>query len=219
MDFIIGLPMSKGSTTILVVVDRLSKAAHFGSLPFSFTIVSIPNIFTNMVVKHHGFPLSIVSYKDSIFLSKFWQTLFPLSGTTLKYNSAYHPQTDGQTKVVNRCLEQYLRAFTHQNPYSWTKFLIWAELWYNTSYHSSTGMTHFQILYSKPPRNIQTFYPGSSSTEAVETELATREEILQQLKLSLYKAQKRMKQQAHKSRRDLSFQVGELVKFKLQPYK
>ena len=80
-------------------------------------------------------------------------------------------------------------------------------------------MTPFKVLYGKPPRHIQTFVPGSLSIEAVETELATREEILQQLKLSLYKAQKRMKQQAHKSRRDLSFQVGELVKLKLQPYK
>ena len=124
MNFIIGHPVSEGATIILVVVDRLSKAAHFGTLPTSFTVVLVANLFTNMVLKHHVLALSIVSDRDSIFLSKFWQALFQLSGTTLKYNFAYHPQIDGQTKVMNMYLEQYLRAFTHQHPHTWTKFLI-----------------------------------------------------------------------------------------------
>ena len=89
----------------IVVVNRISKVAHFESLPTSFTAISVANLFTNMFIKHHGFPLSIVSDIDSIFLTKFCQALFQLSGTTLKYSSAYHPQTDGQTEVVNRCLE------------------------------------------------------------------------------------------------------------------
>ena len=72
MDFITGLPVSKGATVILVVVDRLSKAAHFGTLPMSFIALLVANLFTNMVIKHHVFPLSIVSDRDSILLSKFW---------------------------------------------------------------------------------------------------------------------------------------------------
>ena len=116
--------MSKGSTVILMDVNRLSKVTHFRNLPTSFTTILDVNLFTNMVVKHHGFPLSIVSDKDSIFLNKLWQALFQLSGTTLKYSSAYYPQIDGQIEVVNRCSEQYLRAFTHQNPKFWAKFLI-----------------------------------------------------------------------------------------------
>ena len=128
-----------------------------------------------MILKHHDFPLSIVSNRDSIFLSMFWQTVFQLSGTTLKHSSAYHPQTDCQTKVLNKCLEQYLRSFTHQHPQAWTKFLIWAKLWYNTSFHSSTRMTPFQALYGKLPRAIQMYIPGSSSLEAIDTKLLTRE--------------------------------------------
>ena len=104
MNFIIGLLMSKGSTVILVVIVKLSKTVHFGSLPTSFIAISVANLFTNMVVKYYGFPLFIVSDKDFFFYSKFGQTLFQLSGTTLKYSSAYHPQTDGQTEEVNRCL-------------------------------------------------------------------------------------------------------------------
>ena len=188
MDFITDLPSSKGNTVILVVVERLSKAAHFGPLPTSFTVNSVAILFANMVIQHHGFPLSIVSDRDSIFLSKFWKALFHLSGTTLKYSTAYHPQTDGQTEVLNKCLEQYLRAFTHHHPWSWTNFLLWAEFWYNTSFHSSIGMTPFQVLYGKPPRAIQTYQPGTSTIEAVDSELTTREDILAQLKQKFAKS-------------------------------
>lgn len=76
-----------------------------------------------MVVKLHSFPSSIISDRDPIFLSKFWAELFKLSSTSLKHSSAYHPQTDGQSEVVNRCLEQYLHAMTSDKPERWPEFL------------------------------------------------------------------------------------------------
>ena len=142
-----------------------------------------------------------------------------MAGATLKYSTAYHPQTDGQTEVLNRCLEQYLRAFTSQHPQSWPKFLIWAELWYNTSFHSAIGMTPFEVLYGKPPRPIQTYVQGSSSIEAIDSDLKTREEVLCQLKQNLLKAQQRMKKQADQHRRELMFHEGDWVLVKLQPYR
>ena len=144
--------------------------------------MTVANLFTEMVVKHHYFPLSIVFDKDPIFFSKFWQDLFQLSWIVLKYSTAYHSQTDGQTEVLNRCLEQYLRAFTHQHPQSWTKFLLWAALWYNTSFHSAIGMTPFEALYGKPPWAIQTYVQGSSFTKVVDSDLVIWEEVLAQLK-------------------------------------
>ncbi|KAL6322877.1 hypothetical protein AAG906_020920 [Vitis piasezkii] len=104
-----GLPSSNGYTTIMVVVDRLTKYAHFIALKHPFTTVTVAKAFVANVVRLHGIPTSIVSDRDKVFISSFWQTLFQLQGTKLCMGSSYHPQSDGQTEVVNRTLEQYLR--------------------------------------------------------------------------------------------------------------
>ena len=132
MDFITGLQPSLGFMVILVVVDCLTKLAHFIPLPTSFTSAKIAKLFVGMVIKIHGFPSSIVSYLDPIFVSNFWKRLFELSGTTLHHSTTYHPQFDGQSEVVNRRLEQCLRVFAHDKPSTWVTFLSWAELSYNS---------------------------------------------------------------------------------------
>ena len=134
MDFITGLPLSDGYTTILVVVDRLSKQAHFGALPRAYSAPKVANLFAQMVWRLHGMPISIVSDRDAIFLSKFWTELFTLSGTVLKRSTAYHPQTDGQSKVLNRILQQYLRCFVTEYLTKWHKYLHWAEYCYNVTF-------------------------------------------------------------------------------------
>lgn len=116
MDFITGLPHSNGFTVIMVVVDRLSKYSHFAPLKADFTSLKVAESFLHNVVKLHVFPRSLVSDRDKVFTSAFWQQLFKLSGTTLAMSTAYHPQSDGQTEAVNKCLELYLRCFTGQEP-------------------------------------------------------------------------------------------------------
>ena len=111
MDFIVQLPKSAGFTAILVVVDRFSKTGHFEALKPRFTAKGVARVFINSVAKLHGFPSTIVTDRDPLFLSRFWHHLFEFSGTKLHYSTAYHPQSDGQTKVVNCSLEQYLRVF------------------------------------------------------------------------------------------------------------
>jgi len=102
---------------IFVVVDYLSKYAHFAPLQAYFTVIKVVEVFVANVVKLHEFPCSIVSDRDKVFISSFWQHLFKLHGTSLKMSLAYHLQTDGQSKAVNKCVEMYLRCFSSDQPH------------------------------------------------------------------------------------------------------
>ena len=178
MNFIEGLPQSHGKNTILVVVDRLSKSAHFVALAHPFTAKTVAEKFVDVVVKLHGVPMTIITYRDPIVISHFGREFFKMSGTQLKMSSSYHPQTDGQSEVINRCLEQYLRCFAHQQPRKWNSLLPWAEFWYNTTYHASTWMTPFQALYGRLPPTIPRYEVGMSPIHEVDQQLSSRDEIL-----------------------------------------
>ncbi|XP_060965128.1 transposon Tf2-1 polyprotein [Cannabis sativa] len=219
MDLIEGLPRSEGVDTILVVVDRLSKYSHFITLCHPFTAKTVAEAFIDNVVKLHGIPCSIVSDRDRVFLSHFWAELFKQQGTILKHSTAYHPQTDGQTEVVNRCLETYLRCFASEKPRVWAKWLSWAKYWYNTSFHSSLGCTPFKVLYGRDPPPLMRYPSGGSAVLTVDQMLEDRDSFLDDLKMHLLRAQHRMKTTADSHRREVHFAVGDLVFVKLRPYR
>ncbi|WVZ11913.1 hypothetical protein V8G54_016443 [Vigna mungo] len=123
------------------------------------------------------------------------------------------------TEVINRTIEQYLRAFVHNKPNHWFKYLPWAEYHYNTSIHSWSGLTPFEVVYGKPPPSIPTYIEGISSNAGCDSLLTSREEIFALLKANLLKAQIRMKKLADSKRRDLKFEVGSWVYLKLQSYR
>ncbi|GJU18792.1 ty3-gypsy retrotransposon protein [Tanacetum coccineum] len=127
MDFIEGIPKSQGKDVILVVVDRLSKYGHFMALSRPFTATQVAQLFLDNIYKLHGLPYDIVSDKDKVFLSLFWKELFKLLKVQLNMSTSYHPQLDGQTEVVNRSLECYLRCMTREQPNQWYKWLSLAE--------------------------------------------------------------------------------------------
>lgn len=177
LDFIFGLPKSKGFDAILVVVGRLSKYAHFILLKHPYTAKLVAEIFICEVVRHHRIPKSIVSDRDPLFLSNFWQEIFRSQGTQLHMSSSYHPESDGQTEVVNRCLETYLRCFAIDQPCSWSLWVPWAEFWYNSTFHGSTRTTPFEVVYGHKPPSVFQFLPGDIRVAAASQELRDRDEI------------------------------------------
>ena len=105
MDFIEGLPKSQLKSIILVVVDRLTKYVHFIALSHPYTASKVASVYMQFVFKLHGMPAFVVSDRDPIFTSHFWRELMKIQGVDLVMSSAYHPQIDGQTEVVNRSLK------------------------------------------------------------------------------------------------------------------
>ena len=180
-----GLPLSRNKNVIVVVVDRLSKYAHFLPLKHPFTALTVAQVFLEQIVRLHGMPVSIVSDRDKNFISLFWKTLFRLQGTTLCMSSSYHPQTDGQKEVVNRTLEQHLRCFTHEHPTKWVEWVAWAEYSYNTSIHSSTKISPFEAVYGQPPPTLLSYILGTTKVQAVDDLLRSRDDILCALRRNL----------------------------------
>lgn len=213
MDFVEGLPKSAGYSVIFVVVDRLSKSAHFTPLKHPLTAASVAAIFIREMVRLHGIPRFIVS---DVFVSQFWKEIFKIQGTTLKRSTAF---ADGQTEVVNRSLETYLRCFSSSQPKEWVKWLPWAEYWYNTSYHWSIQMTPFKMLYGRDPPKLVSYERGSAVTFAVDEYLRQRDPVLMALKGHLLRAKQLMKAQADGKRREVEYSVGDRVFLKLRPYR
>lgn len=140
--------------------------------------------FIHNIIKLHGVPIAIVSDRDRIFTSNMWKDIFKAMKVELRYSSAYHPQSDGQTERVNQCLENYLRCMTFHEPKKWTSWLSLAEFWYNTAFHTSLQISPFQALYGFPPPQISELaIPGPADLDAQQF-LEAKQAMLQQLKLS-----------------------------------
>nr|KYP36684.1 Transposon Ty3-I Gag-Pol polyprotein [Cajanus cajan] len=159
MDFIVGFPRSaRNSDAIWVVVDRLTKCAHFLSVNIKWSLEKLTQLYVREIVWLHGVPSSIISDRDPRFTSRFWQSLHQTLGMKLKLSFAYHPQMDGQSERTIQSLEDLLRACVLDHLGSWEEVLPLVEFTYNNSFHASIGMAPFEALYGRRCRTPLCWY-------------------------------------------------------------
>lgn len=226
MDFVTGLLVVRGGfDSIWVIVDRLTKSAHFLPVKTTYTSEKLVEIYRDEIIRLHGAPVSIVSDRDPKFVSRFWKQVQEGLGTKLNFSTAAHPQTDGQSERTIQTLEDLLRLCILDHQGSWAQHLPLIEYAYNNSYQASIGMAPFEALYGrkcKSPlywdledRVSQTVVGERTPNELVQETVEKVRLIQERLKT----AQSRQKSYADNRRRELEFEVGDFVFLKLSPRK
>ncbi|KAC9449874.1 hypothetical protein E3N88_45822 [Mikania micrantha] len=220
MDFITKLPRtSSGYDTIWVIVDRLTKSAHFLPIKEADKTEKLAKLYLKEIVSRHGVPVSIISDRDSRFTSRFWQSLQTALGTRLDMSTAYHPQTDGQSERTIQTLEDMLRACVLDFGGSWDVHLPLAEFSYNNSYHSSIKAAPFEALYGRKCRSPLCWAEvGEKQLTGTEIIQETTDKVFR-IKDRLKAAMDRQKSYADNRRKPLEFQVGDRVMLKVSPWK
>jgi Reverse transcriptase (RNA-dependent DNA polymerase)/RNase H-like domain found in reverse transcriptase/Integrase zinc binding domain/Chromo (CHRromatin Organisation MOdifier) domain/Retroviral aspartyl protease len=212
MDLITALPKtSTGKDAIVVFVDRLSKMTHFQAITTDIGAQGLADVFLDCVVKHHGVPSTIISDRDPRFTSKFWQAVMTKMGTSLKMSTAFHPQTDGQTERMNRVLEDMLRNYVDPCQDDWDKHLPMAEFAVNNSFNQSTKSTPFYLNFGEHPRTPLDLQLRQETNPAAKLLCERIQENIKAARQYLQQAQQRMATSANRSRRVVSYQVGDEV--------
>ena len=219
MDFRTHLLESKGFDSIMVVVDRVSKMAHFVPTRDTATAQEVGRLYFDKVVKHHGMQKRIISDREPKFTSRFWRALWKKLGTELKMSTAFRLQTNGQTEQVNLVLQEYLRNYVNADQTDWADYISMAEFSYNNTKHSGTGFSPFMVVFGTEPLSPidlalqRTSAKNGDEGKVVETKLflEERKRILELAKETLRRAQKRYEKQVNKNRRQMSFKVGQKV--------
>ncbi|KAI3811474.1 hypothetical protein L1987_21198 [Smallanthus sonchifolius] len=220
MDFITKLPRTpRGFDSIWVIVDRLTKSAHFLAIRDDWGAEKLAQVYLDEIVRLHGVPLNIISDRDSRFTSRFWGSLQSFMGTQLNLSTAYHPQTDGQTERTIQTLEDMLRACVLDFGGNWDKYLPLAEFSYNNSYHASIEMAPFKALYGRHCRSPLGWDEVGEAQITGPAQVQDTTDRIIQVRDNLRLARERQKKNADIRRRPLEFQVGDMVLLKVSPWK
>jgi hypothetical protein len=218
MDFVRGLLRTQsGYDALWVIVDRLTKVAHFRHIKTTYTRLQLAELYMSRIVCLHGVPKKILSDRGTQFTSRFWERLYEALDTQLHFSSVYHPQTDGQTEIMNQILEDMLRACALQHGRSWDKSLPYAEFSYNNSYQESLKMAPFEMLYGRRCQTLL-FWNETGDRKVFGPDiLEEAEKQVRMVNENLRVAQSRHKSYANHRRRELSFEVGDFVYLKVSP--
>jgi hypothetical protein len=211
MDFIRSLPRTQsGYDSIWVIMDRLTKVAYFIPVKTAYSGPQLVELYMSRIVCFNGVPKKIVSDRGTQFTLKFWQRLHETLDTQLRFSSAYHPQTDGQTERVNQILEDMLTTCALQYGRSWDKSLPYAKFSYNNSYQESLKMAPFEMLYGQRCRT-PLFWNKTGEWKVFGPDiLQEAEKQVRMVREILRVAQSWQKSYADHRRRELSFEVGEV---------
>jgi len=220
MDFVSGLPLSASKKdAIWVVVDRLTKSAHFIPVRTDFSLDKLAELYVSQIVRLHGVPISIVSDRDPRFTSRFWKKLQEALGTKLHFSTAFHPQTDGQSERTIQILEDMLRCCVLEFCGSWERYLPLIEFAYNNSFQSSIKMAPYEALYGRKCRT-PLFWTELSESKIFGVDLIKdAEQKVRVIRESLKAASDRQKSYADLKRKDIEYQVGDKVFLKVSPWK
>ena len=220
MDFVVGLPNSpRGCNAIWVIVDRLTKSAHFLPVKTTYSLSKYANLYIAEIIRLHGMPVSIVSDRDPRFVSKFWKSLQRAFGTELNFSTAFHPQTDGQSERTIQTLEDMLRLCVLDFQGNWETHLPLVEFAYNNSFHASIGMAPYEALYGRKCRSPVCWTEvGERQILGPEIVQLTTDKI-KVIQQRLRTAQSRQKSYADIRRRELEFEEGDHVFLKVSPSK
>nr|GEW64202.1 putative reverse transcriptase domain-containing protein [Tanacetum cinerariifolium] len=220
MDFVTKLPRtSSGHDTIWVIVDRLTKFAHFLPIREDYKMDRLARLYLNEIFARHGVPISIISDRDSRFTSRFWQSMQEALGTRLDMSTAYHPRNNGQSEHTIQTLEDMLRTCVLDFGGSWDVHLLLVEFLYNNSYHSSVRCASFEALYGRKCRSsIMWAEIGEGQLIRLELVQETTEKI-SRIKDRLKAGHDRQNNYADKKRKPLEFSVGNYVLLKVSPWK
>ena len=210
-DLITQLPKSAEFDAILVVVDRLTKQAHFLPTTSEVDAAGIADLFISAIWKLHGTPKEVISDRGPQFAAKFLKHVFSRLGIKSSLSTAYHPQSDGQTERVNQELEQYLRAFVNYRQTNWAALLPMAEFTHNSRAHSATRVSPFQLVYGYDPGF--TVHPtGQTSVPAAEARLEELSKAREEAQAALEVAADRMKRYYDRGVQEApKFRVGDRV--------
>ncbi|GAU51685.1 hypothetical protein TSUD_414990 [Trifolium subterraneum] len=218
MDFVGALPKTQRKfDSIWVIVDRLTKSAHFIPVQANYTTAKYAEIYIEEIVRLHGVPSSIVSDRDPKFTSHLWRKLQEALGTKLRLSSAYHPQTDRQTERTIQTLEDMLRACVLDDHGSWDKLLPLVEFTYNNSYHTSIGMAPYEGLYGRKCQTPLCWYKDGESTLVGPELVQQTTEKIKLIQEQMKTAQSRQKSYADQGRRPMEFQEGDHLFLRVTP--
>ncbi|GJZ15177.1 putative reverse transcriptase domain-containing protein [Tanacetum coccineum] len=216
MEFITKLPKSsQGFDTIWVIVDRLTKSAHFLPIRENDPLDKLARLYLNKIVARHGIPASIIYDRDGRFTSNFWKSFQKAFGTDVSMSTTYHPETDGQSERTIQTLEDMLRACVIDFGKGWVKHLPLAEFSYNNSYHASIKVAPYEALYGRKCRSPMCWAKvGEAQLTGSKLIQETTEKIVL-IKQRMQAAQDRQKSYADRKQKPMELKVGDRVMLKV----